>query len=522
MAPQGGEKVNVPFSAQPFCFPDPDGYARLRDALARANFTDRGVAEAVGLDDASSLPSQELPLLLRATGARMPLHTLIRLFLLGVPVEAGAFEEAVAPATLAECAAAGLVTLKEGAVHPAARLLPFRGLLVAFDLPSTLRAPLAQDYVMGIGSSTITLANATARRHSRLTLDLGTGCGILAFLAAPHSERVLAVDRNPRAVALARFNARLNAIANVECIEGDLFSPVQGHEFDLVFSNPPFVISPETHYIYRDSGRQLDEITQAIVRAVPGFLREGGLCHILCNWAHLRGQDWRERLAAWFQGTGCDAWAMRSETVGAAAYAAKWIRHTEWDSPDAFARRFEDWMAYYERHQVEAVSGGLITLRRRSRGTNWVRLDDAPAKMLGPAGHDIATAFELHDFLDATQDDERLLAQRLRLSPDARLHQTFVPADGGWQLAASEIRLDRGLTYAGDVDPYISAILGQCDGQRLLAEALRGLAASLGEDDARAIPAALGIIRRLIERGFLLPPDLAPCEPPTVSGTQSS
>ncbi|HUT32668.1 MAG TPA: class I SAM-dependent methyltransferase [Planctomycetota bacterium] len=494
-----------PSAARPFSLPDPAGFARLREALAGAGYAERGVLDVLGPRDIWRLSVGDLLLFVHATRGGSPLDTLIRLFLIGQPVAPEAARQAIAPATLDELAAASLLRLQDGAVAGAVQLLPFRGLVVAFDRPPPPDAPVAADYVMGVAGSTISLANATVRRPSRLTLDLGTGCGILAFLAAPHSDRVLAVDRNPRALALARFNARLNAMANVECLEGDLFGPAEGREFDLICSNPPFVVSPEAHYIYRDSGRPLDEISRAIVRQAPRFLREGGFCQILCNWAHVRGQDWRERLAAWIEGTGCDAWVMRSDTLEAAAYAAKWIRHTERDAPDAQARRFEEWVAYYERHQVEAVSGGLVILRRRSSGTNWVRLDDAPEKMLGPAGEDIARAFELHDFLDATRDDQVLLAQRLRVSPDARLHQTLEPASEAWQLAQSEIRLHRGLAYAGNADPCLSTILGQCNGQRPLGEALHGLAALLGEDDAKVIPAALDIVRRLIERGFLLP-----------------
>ena len=65
------------------------------------------------------------------------------------------------------------------------------------------------------------------------------------MLTVSHSERVLAMDVNPRALDFARFNARLNGISNVEFIEGDLFGSLEGEKFDLVVSNPPFVISPE-------------------------------------------------------------------------------------------------------------------------------------------------------------------------------------------------------------------------------------------------------------------------------------
>ena len=154
-------------------------------------------------------------------------------------------------------------------------------MVIACDLPGRLLTADSRDYVMGIGGSSLTLANLTVRRHSGTTLDLGTGCGFQAFLAARHSDCVIAVDQNRRAVELSAFNARLNGFPCVECREGDLFGPVEGITFDLIVSNPPFVISPETRYIYRDSGMAGDEICRRIVREAPRFLNENGICQIL-------------------------------------------------------------------------------------------------------------------------------------------------------------------------------------------------------------------------------------------------
>src|SRR3972149_4533559 len=167
---------------------------------------------------------------------------------------------------------------------------------------------------------------------------------------------------------MAAFNAKLSALSDVECLEGDLFEPVKGQTFDLIISHPPFGISPEMRYIYRDSGMEADQICRKIVHEAPGFLREGGYCQILCNWAEYPGQDWRERLAGWFDGTGCDVWVMRSETRNAATYASAWIRHTERQEPEQYAQRFEEWMNYYERQGIEAISAGLVPMRRRRGG----------------------------------------------------------------------------------------------------------------------------------------------------------
>src|SRR6266508_4516453 len=69
------------------------------------------------------------------------------------------------------------------------------------------------------------LAALLVRRRVRSTLDVGTGCGVLALMTARHSERVVGVDTNPRALNFARFNAALNDVHNVEFREGSLFDP---------------------------------------------------------------------------------------------------------------------------------------------------------------------------------------------------------------------------------------------------------------------------------------------------------
>lgn len=72
-------------------------------------------------------------------------------------------------------------------------------------------------------------------------LDLGTGSGIGAIVAARWAQRVIAVDINPAAVRCARINAQLNRCEDrVEVREGDLFDPVADERFTVVLFNPPF------------------------------------------------------------------------------------------------------------------------------------------------------------------------------------------------------------------------------------------------------------------------------------------
>jgi release factor glutamine methyltransferase len=71
-------------------------------------------------------------------------------------------------------------------------------------------------------------------------LDMGTGSGVNAILAASQSTDVLAVDLNPEAVVAARANVERNGVADrVEVRSSDVFSGVDG-AFDLIVFDPPF------------------------------------------------------------------------------------------------------------------------------------------------------------------------------------------------------------------------------------------------------------------------------------------
>ncbi len=464
----------------------------------------------LNLKEFPSIRERDVPLLLRLTSRGTPLETLIRLFLIEVPVDIAVLQKAIQPMDIGTWVEAGLVQVENGTALAEIKLLPFQDLLVAFDLDRKLTSGKGFDYVMGIGKSSLTLANLAVRRHARCTLDLGTGCGIQALLAASHSDHVTAVDRNPRAVRVATFNAHLNGMSHVECLEGDLFGPVMDRTFDLIVSNPPFVISPEMRYIYRDSGMEADRVCQAIVRQAPKFLNEGGYCQILCNWAEYAGQDWRERLAGWFEGTGCDAWVMRSETRDAATYASTWIRHTERYEADAaqYAQRLEAWMAYYEQQKIVAVSAGMITLCRTSGKTHWFRADEAPEKMLGPCGDDIARGFEVRNFLETLKEDSSLLDACFHFSPDVLLDRQSTPSYEGWVEKSAQLHLAKGLAYTGNVDSYVANLVIRCNGKRPLKDLLAEMSASLGVDPVNITPAFCGIMRRLAEQGFLVPAHL--------------
>jgi release factor glutamine methyltransferase len=80
---------------------------------------------------------------------------------------------------------------------------------------------------------------AEVNRNDRV-LDLGTGSGVNAILAASKTRNVVAVDINPASIICAKRNAKRNAVqSHIAFVESDLFDNVSGR-FDVIIFDPPF------------------------------------------------------------------------------------------------------------------------------------------------------------------------------------------------------------------------------------------------------------------------------------------
>ncbi|MFE7094737.1 HemK2/MTQ2 family protein methyltransferase [Streptomyces erythrochromogenes] len=113
-------------------------------------------------------------------------------------------------------------------------------------------------------------------------MDIGTGSGVLALLAASRGARVTAVDVSWRAVAAARLNGvRLGLPLHV--LHGDFAAVTPGSRFDVVVANPPYVPSPmadppehgpERAWEGGDTGRR---VIDRICARATALLRPGGV-----------------------------------------------------------------------------------------------------------------------------------------------------------------------------------------------------------------------------------------------------
>ena len=480
-----------------------DEVLRAREAFDNAGYTLAAVTQRVGANVFAHLSAGEIEPLLHATREGDRLDVLARLFLIGEPVSVDAAGAALAPLSPNEWAAGGLVAIDGDRMRGQIVIRPLgdpQDRLVAHDRPGRWGA-VATDHVLGVSASTAALAGVTIRRPIDAAFDLGTGCGVQAVHAAVHSSRVVGSDVNRRAVALATLTVELNELDHVSVRLGDRFEPVPGERFDLIVSNPPYVISPLRRYLFRDSGLPIDELCRSIVQAAPDHLNIGGHCQLLASWAHVDGEDWRRRLESWFVDTGCDAYVLEREALDPAAHAASWLRQTEqagtWHDFDA-------WMTYTEANRIEAIGFGVITMRKRDAGTPWFRAEEASQDFVMPCGDHLGAVFELADFL-ADADDEQLLASVLAVAPDVVLDERTGHRADGWIVIGRQLRQTAGLCHTGDVDPGVVAIVTGCDGRRTLENVLTEVAEKAELEFAEVRAAAVPIVRRLIEQAFLLP-----------------
>jgi len=465
---------------------DPGTLGPLREALAAAGYSEARLAERFGIQGALSPDDRERPFHLRVLGDARPLSTLVQLFQLALDVGRDEAAAALAPASLEALADAGVLELGDGGgVRSTLALHPVGDLFVASDWEREDRAPERSDHVLGPSAPSRSLVALTPREPVRSALDVGTGCGLQALEAARHAPRVVAVDVNPRALELTQLNAVLNGLENVETRKGSLFDPVEGERFDLVVCNPPYVVSPETAYVFRDSGLPGDSFCEALVRRLPRFLAPEGIGLALVSWVHGAAEDWSAPLRRWVDGSGCDALLIRRHSLDPLAYAAAWNRILALD-PAAYEAALARWLAYYEELRVELIGWGAVVLRRGGRGA--VTAVDVPGEPESVAGAHVVR------LLDAQQLSDRvLLDTQLALPDDHRIEQALALRGGQAAVEQSVLRLVGGLPIEARLDLQALQLVAELDAGRTAREVL--------SDPEAGLPA----LRQLVELGLLVP-----------------
>ncbi|MFI7584899.1 methyltransferase [Kocuria sp. M1N1S27] len=520
---------------------DPRALAELHTALRRTGFTHDRVADLLGGAAMDALARDQAVPALRVLEPALgvPGHPdrglagVVALFLLGRTVPADVLGGA--PVQPAQLVGPGLAEETAGGLRATVDLRPHASddgteLYVASDLGESQRpGVLRRDHVLGIGQASLTLARTTDRRRVDRALDLGTGCGIQTFHLLAHAGHVTATDVSDRALGFTRFNLLLNARAldvdpgrlqdRVSLRTGSLLDPVRGEQFDLVVSNPPFVITPRTagedaedRFTYRDGGLPGDRIVADLVEGLPGVMAPGATAHLLGNWevAAPPPEDGRPAVERWmlrperWVPEDVDAWFVQRELTGPEEYAETWLRDAaESRDPDRYERAYRAYLDDFAARGVEAVGFGMIRLRRPARtrhGGALRRFEHVPHPVQHPLAPALAATWERADWLAAHPQD--WTDTRFVAAEDVTEERHQRP--GAEHPGVILLRQGAGLRRTVVLSSEAAGFAGACDGELSARQILGALAALLEweGDERRRLTEE---VRHLVHDGFLVP-----------------
>lgn len=266
----------------------PDKIFDLGRKIQGLGFSPEKIKEALGLErlhDLYPLEYSRLPLFVeRLAENPCPLNQVISLLALGLPGNRDSIEQALGTENIDILCRTGLCTLEENILHAYFTILPFEDLLIATDKVFLNVDDIIKDeylssdnLVWRLDKTSYIMARGLIRTPCKTALDMGCGSGLQSLLLSHYAEKVTGVDINPRAVNLAKFNARLNGITNAEFICGDLYQPVGGCKFDMIVSNPPSAPGLVRAW-NREGGISGRELVDGILDGAKDHLEYGGTC----------------------------------------------------------------------------------------------------------------------------------------------------------------------------------------------------------------------------------------------------
>ena len=539
MSPASTRSASEPSSSFPPPVVTPEQAASLRADLSESGWGVEAVATLLGeAADAALRREIRLPALrsvraaLAAGADSSPVAVLTALFMLGEPVLATVLDAALPRTGAAGAAVIGLVGEPDEAGYVRARvdLRPHDAVddageirwWVASDLGELVTGrALAPDHVLGIGGAGLTLAGLTPRTRVRSALDLGCGCGIQTLYLLRHAEHVVATDISERALAFTAFNAALAGVCvmgdpdagsgggggRLELLRGSLLEPVAGRRFDLIASNPPFVLTPPA---VREAGLPLMEYRDAggpvlpeLVAGLREHLEPGAAAVMLGNWEHRGADSWREAVATWIP-EGLDGWVIEREVQDPVEYATMWLRDgglTSERDAEGFDAALGAWIDDFEVRGVQGVGFGYLIVHRPLRPRDpWRLLEEVTTSGQGVLGHHVAEVLEVRERL-AGLDDDAVADLRPVLAPDVTEERHFIP--GAVEPTVILLRQGGGLGRTIRASTVVAALAGVADGELSVGQIASAVVALTGEDAIGLRAEMVEATRHLIAVGFL-------------------
>lgn len=335
-------------------------------------------------------------------------------------------------------------------------------------------------------------------------LDLGTGAGVAALVAAGSAKHVWAVDITERAARFAEFNQRLNAISNVTVLQGDLYAPVHDLRFDRIVLHPPYVPALRQTLIYQDAGLDGQDITRRAVSELARHLNPGG--RFYCLTVGVDSEDAPFELAArqWLEpeGGAFDVAFLARQDISLGFLARSVALRSGQGA--AGAARLEE--AFASLRIREFVYGAIVIQRHQSsRPAFTVRRQRSRA--VGEAALPWLVRWETEL---AGRGSEWLLDTKPLAPPTVEFVVTHRMVEGELAPAAYRMQTDHPFSTEARAAPWMGALIARCDGTLSAREHFASLKEAGAFPDGVGVTDFARVLGQLVSGGFLWIPGFEP------------
>jgi carbamoyltransferase len=345
----------------------------LKNVLHTAGYRSETVSSLLGVRDILDIQIGREDYYDRFVLPKSDLADLTRFFLLNQPLSSKQAERLFEKNTARFLLESGLAFTDDEKFLPAVTIFPVDNLLITTDSWNSNKTwgehSRFVDRVMYVGRDSIGLVRSVSPKKCRRTLDLCCGSGVQSLFAARHSQEVMAVDINPRAIRFAKFNAALNDIRNVEFHEGDLYQTLSEQSFNAIVANPPFVpnFSDSPKLLYRDAGPLGDEVLQQIVSGASEHLTRNGRLSVVADFINL--SELQSRFEMWMRDFSYNCLVLIENEYSLLDYALAHFTFL-----DSEKERFSFALDYFEQLRntgVQTIHFGYLFLQLKSEGRSF-------------------------------------------------------------------------------------------------------------------------------------------------------
>lgn len=476
--------------------------ATLRRALLESGYQDPAPA-ARYLRSCFSDPSA-VPAAVREHGPGGALGGQLDLFAYGAELDDPAATRALAPATPQSLARSGILQRHRGRWRSRMSIGGHGDVFVFGDLP---RRAERRDHVDGVTAVADLARRLTMPADGGRLLDLGTGSGIHALLAARAGDSAVGADINPHALRLAAASAELSAVEGVQWRQGSWYEPVAGERFDRIVCVAPYVVSPDSEFTFRDGDSADVDPVRTVAAGARAHLAPGGSALVFVCWGHGVNEDWRRAPMRWVSPRGSDVLLARLSQIDPVRYALEWNRPPMRTlGPAAHDEVMGRWLDHYARERFERISFGALCIRRRARAgaTGIGRVGvDALGVTGESAGAQLKRALTNLECLAERRDDDALLALAPAVPEGQRVEQRLQHDGERYRLRRAAIRQADGLGLHVDVTAQVLEAIYRLDGRRTVRQVLTDLGVGRGAAARRRTAETAQAMRELLQVGLL-------------------